>query len=243
MYLAELVKDFAIKWSERTDLGLRAQSKVRLDSEVQALLKFSRAAYGREMSTQRTIITDLLGGAQSFLNQGDNASDDQVAVESVVAHIRTLSTQWRPILSESAWSQAVGALLSTVARKMIRDVTDLTVLGADEAFRVASLISLVIKLDDLFTPEGPEDSEEPPVATTSRYAPSWLKLSFLSEVLQSDLKDLMFLWTQSDLSLYFGAEEVIDLIELSFETNWRTKEAITKIRMEPFPKGVGPEEM
>lgn len=240
MHLSDLLKDFSTDWSQRTDLGPRAKGKVRLDGEIQSLLKFSRAAYGREMSTQRTIITDLLGGAQSFLNQGD----DHVAVESVVAHIRALAAEWRSILSESAWSQAVGSLLSTVARKMIRDVTDLTVLGADEAFRVASLIALVTKLDDLFTPEGgDEDPENPPVPTTSHYAAFWLKLHFLSEVLQSNLRDLMFLWSKSDLSLYFGAEEVVDLIELSFETNRRTKEAIAEIRSEPFPRGVGPEEM
>ncbi|KFY26992.1 hypothetical protein V493_03754 [Pseudogymnoascus sp. VKM F-4281 (FW-2241)] len=244
MHLSDLFKDFSATWAQRTDLGPRAKGKVRLDGEVQSLLKFSRAAYGREMSTQRTIITDLLGGAQSFLNQGGEPSDDQVAVESVVAHIRTLATQWRTILSESAWSQAVGALLSTVARKMIRDVTDLTVLGADEAFRIASLIALVTKLDDLFTPEGAdEDPENPPVPTTSHYAAFWLKLHFLSEVLQSNLRDLMFLWSKSDLSLYFGAEEVVDLIELSFETNRRTREAIAEIRSEPFPRGVAPEEM
>ncbi|KFZ08067.1 hypothetical protein V502_09561 [Pseudogymnoascus sp. VKM F-4520 (FW-2644)] len=244
MHLSDLLKDFSATWSQRTDLGPRAKGKVRLDGEVQSLLKFSRAAYGREMSTQRTIITDLLGGAQSFLNQGGEPSDDQVAVESVVGHIRALAAEWRTILSESAWSQAVGALLSTVARKMIRDVTDLTVLGADEAFRVASLIALVTKLDDLFTPEGAdEDPENPPVPTTSHYAAFWLKLHFLSEVLQSNLRDLMFLWSKSDLSLYFGAEEVVDLIELSFETNRRTREAIAEIRSEPFPRGVAPEEM
>ncbi|KFY88398.1 hypothetical protein V500_06397 [Pseudogymnoascus sp. VKM F-4518 (FW-2643)] len=244
MHLSDLLKDFSATWSQRTDLGPRAKGKVRLDGEVQSLLKFSRAAYGREMSTQRTIITDLLGGAQSFLNQGGEPSDDQVAVESVVAHIRTLAAEWRAILSESAWSQAVGSLLSTVARKMIRDVTDLTVLGADEAFRVASLIALVTKLDDLFTPEGAdEDPENPPVPTTSHYAAFWLKLHFLNEVLQSNLRDLMFLWSKSDLSLYFGAEEVVDLIELSFETNRRTREAIAEIRSEPFPRGVAPEEM
>ncbi|KFY63047.1 hypothetical protein V496_04240 [Pseudogymnoascus sp. VKM F-4515 (FW-2607)] len=244
MHLSDLLKDFSATWSQRTDLGPRAKGKVRLDGEVQSLLKFSRAAYGREMSTQRTIITDLLGGAQSFLNQGGEPSDDHVAVESVVAHIRSLAAEWRTILSESAWSQAVGALLSTVARKMIRDVTDLTVLGADEAFRVASLIALVTKLDDLFTPEGADDDpENPPVPTTSHYAAFWLKLHFLSEVLQSNLRDLMFLWSKSDLSLYFGAEEVVDLIELSFETNRRTKEAIAEIRSDPFPRGVAPEEM
>lgn len=243
MYLADLLKDFATAWSKRTDLGPRAQGKVRLDSELEALSKFSRSAYGREMNIQRTIITDLLGGAQSFLSQGTDASGDKIAIESVVAHIRTLSTEWQSILSKSAWAQAVGSLLSTVARKIVRDVADLAALGADEAFRIASLIELVVKLDDLFLPDDTNDPEVQQVPMTAHYAPFWLKLSFLSEVLQSNLNDVMYLWSESDLSVHFRAEEVVDLIELSFETSPRTKEAIAKIRAQPYPRGVVAEEM
>lgn len=240
MYLAELLQTFSTDFSARSDLGPRAHGKVRLDSEIAALGKFSRRAYGNEMSTQRTVITDLLGGAQSFLHQGSGARDDQVAIESVVAHIRHLSTEWKGILSKSAWAQAVGSLLSTVARKLIRDVEDLSSLGADEAYRVAHLISLVLKLDDLFLPD---DKAQPQIPMTSQYAAHWLKLNFLSEVLQSDLKDLQYLWFESDLSLYFEAEEVVELIELSFERSVRTKEAVARIRDEPFPRGVAAEKM
>lgn len=238
MYLAEQLKDFVKAWSSRDDLGPRAQGKVRLDSEIEALEKFSRRAYGNEMSTQRTIITDLLGGAQNFLQQGTDANDNQLAITSIVAHIRQLSKEWKKILSKSAWAQAVGSLLSTLAKKIIIDVEDLTSLGADEAYRVASLISMIIKLDDLFLPD---DKSAPQIPMTSQYAPNWLKLNFLSEVLQSDLKDLKYLWFESDLSVYFTAQEVVELIELSFESNYRTREAITRIREEPFPRGVAAE--
>jgi centromere/kinetochore protein ZW10 len=239
MYLAEQLKDFVKAWSSRDDLGPRAQGKVRLDSEIEALEKFSRRAYGNEMSTQRTIITDLLGGAQNFLQQGD-ANDNQLAISSVVAHIRQLSKEWKKILSKSAWAQAIGSLLSALAKKIIIDVEDLTSLGADEAYRVASLISMIIRLDDLFLPS---DASAPQIPLTSQYAPNWLKLNFLSEVLQSDLKDLKYLWFESDLSVYFSAQEVVELIELSFESNPRTREAIVRIREEPFPRGVVAERM
>ena len=46
----------------REDLSPRASGKVRLDSEVEMLQKFGKRAYGNEMSTQRTILNDLLGG-------------------------------------------------------------------------------------------------------------------------------------------------------------------------------------
>jgi protein transport protein DSL1/ZW10 len=62
-------------------------------------------------------------------------------------------------------------------------------------------------------------------------------------VLQSDLKDVKYLWFESDLSLYFTAQEVVELIELSFETNFRTREAIASIRDNPEPRGVNAEEL
>lgn len=144
------------------------------------------------------------------------------------------------MLSKSAWAQATGALLSAVAKKIILDVEDLSSLGADEAYRVANLISKIVKLDSLFLPETKDQSHVP---VTSQYAPNWLKLHFLSEVLQSDLRDVKYLWFESDLSLYFTAEEVVDLIELSFENNFRTREAITNIRDNPEPRGGDIEEL
>jgi hypothetical protein len=39
------------------------------------------------------------------------------------------------------------------------------------------------------------------------------------------------------LSLYLTAKEVIDLIELSFEDNYRTRGAIADIKNKPYPRG------
>jgi len=97
-----------------------------------------------------------------------------------------------------------------------------------------------VRLDDLFLPES---KDQPQIPVTSQYAPNWLKLHFLSEVLQSDLKDVKYLWFESDLSLYFTAQEVVDLIELSFENNFRTRETIASIREHPEPRGVNVEDL
>jgi centromere/kinetochore protein ZW10 len=179
-------------------------------------------------------------GTQNFLQQdGQSTTDNEIAIDSVVAHIRSLSAEWKEILSKSAWAQATGSLLSAVAKKIILDVQDCPSLGADEAYRVANLISRIVKLDDLFLPE---NQNQPQIPVTSQYAPNWLKLQFLSEVLQSDLKEVKYLWFESELSLYFTAEEVVDLIELSFENNHRTREAIASIGANPQPKGMNAEE-
>lgn len=183
------------------------------------------------------IYSDITSGAQSFLQQdGQSASDEEAAIDTVVARIREVSSEWKQILSKSAWAQATGSLLSTVARKIITDVMELSAMGADEAYRVANLIARVVKLDDLFLPDNPDPDQIP---VTSQYAPNWLKLNYLSEVLQSDLKDMRYLWFESELSLYFTAQEVVELIELSFENNYRTREVIAKIRETPHPLATG----
>lgn len=60
-------------------------------------------------------------------------------------------------------------------------------------------------------------------------------MQFLSEVLQSNLKDIKFLWFESHLSLYFEKEEVVDLIKLSFEDNVNSKGLIREIREKDVP--------
>lgn len=64
-----------------------------------------------------------------------------------------------------------------------------------------------------------------------------MKMKFLTEVLQSNLSDVRFLWFDSILSVYFSAEEVVELIQLSFESNIKVKELIRDIRENPRPRG------
>jgi centromere/kinetochore protein ZW10 len=147
------------------------------------------------------------------------------------------------------WQQAVGSLVDAVAAKMIADVMDLPSIGQDEAYNIAGLIASVVELDDLFLPsrlqgggggglgetKGGEGEGEVPV--TAQFAGSWLRLKYLSEVLQSNLRDVRFLWVEGELSLYFTAEEVVELVKVSFEDNVRTREVIREIRGNVRPLG------
>ena len=70
---------------------------------------------------------------------------------------------------------------------------------------------------------------------TAQFADKWMKLKFLSEVLQSNLSDIKYFWFESDLSIYFSAAEVVDLIGLSFENNANVRQAIKEIKDRPRP--------
>ena len=177
------------------------------------------------------------------------------AIKVVLIHIRTQAALWEKILPYSAWASATGSLVNAVATKLITDVFDLSDIGVDEAERTATILSRVESLDDLFIPKpdpahspqskskkknstnGTDPESDPVVPLTSQFADKWMKMKFLSEVLQSNLKDVKFLWFESDLSLYFTVEEVVDLVHLSFEKNAAVRQAVREIRENPMPRG------
>ncbi|KAI1753550.1 hypothetical protein F4782DRAFT_80741 [Xylaria castorea] len=233
-YLSEQLSEIASNWKLRDDLAPRAKSMLRLDNDVKALQSFATRAYSSEMTTCRTILRDLLGGSQSLLQQdGLDPLSLQSQVDNAISYVRTTAASWSKILAQSAWSQAVGSLVDTIASKVIADVMDLTGIGQDDAYDIANLIARITELDDLFLPPGADKNSLP---STSEYADSWLRLKYLSEVLQSNLQDVRFLWMESDLSLYFTVDEIVELIGLSFVDNARTREVVREIQGRPHPR-------
>lgn len=63
--MAEKLIDFAAAWKERTDISTRARSMLRLDNDVKSMQSFATRAYSNEMSTQKIVLRDLLGGERS----------------------------------------------------------------------------------------------------------------------------------------------------------------------------------
>ncbi|KAL1895206.1 ribosome biogenesis protein ytm1 [Sporothrix stenoceras] len=251
MYLAERLGELATAWKDR--LPPTAASMLRLDAEAAKLQGFASRSYGREMAVQKTVLRDLLGGDQNVLQgnssptrgfmhphpqETDEDADDYV--DAAVARVRSMAAAWEDVLAPSAWSQAVGALADAVAQKLIIDVLDMPSISQDEAFSLAKLIQKVTEMDDLFRKSADGDDSEAgeSIPMTSQYAPNWLRLQYLSEVLQSNLREVRYLWMESELSLYFTAEEVVDLLRLSFEDNARSREVAREIAANPHPVDV-----
>ncbi|KAH8887339.1 hypothetical protein GQ53DRAFT_749822 [Thozetella sp. PMI_491] len=235
MYLSERLAEFSSTWKKREDLSTRAQNMLRMDNDVKSLHSFANRAYSNEMNIQKTVLRDLLGGEQNLMQQDETES----CVESAVARVRAMAITWQSILPRSAWYQAVGSLVDAVSAKIVGDVMDMSSIGQEEAYNIARYIATVTELDDLFLPSRVHGRAQEPggeeIPMTAQYAASWLRLKYLSEVLQSNLKDVRYLWMESELGLYFTATEIIDLINLSFEDNTRTREVIREITQNPRP--------
>ncbi|EWG42813.1 hypothetical protein FVEG_04537 [Fusarium verticillioides 7600] len=233
MYLAEKLSEFAGGWKKREDLTPRARNMLRLDNDIKSLQAFANRSYANEMNIQKTILRDFLGGAQSLMQQDEM----EACVELASGRIRAMASVWKSILARSVWTQALGSLADALATKLITDVLEMSSIGQEEAYNIAKTIATATELDDLFLPStltGTAKSENE-VPQTAQYAPSWLRLKYLSEVLQSNLNEVRYLWCESELSLYFSVSEVIDLIEASFETNSRTRDTIREIQSKPTP--------
>ncbi|RSL42281.1 hypothetical protein CEP54_015535 [Fusarium duplospermum] len=235
MYLAEKLSEFAEEWKKREDLTPRARNMLRLDNDIKSLQSFANRSYANEMNIQKTVLRDLLGGSSSLMQQDEM----EACIEAGTARIRTMAVIWKPILARSVLTQALGSLAEALATKLITDVLEMPSIGQDEAYNIAKLIATATELDDLFLPSslsgtGSENTDDE-VPQTAQFAPSWLRLKYLSEVLQSNLNEVRYLWFESELSLYFSASEVVDLIEASFEANPRTRETIREIQSKPAP--------
>lgn len=143
--------------------------------------------------------------------------------------------------------------MDTISLKIISDVMEAPSIGQEDAYNIAKLIASVTELDDLFLTSRAAMARKKSTATaateyeaqhhstsetpeTMQYAPSWMRLKYLSEVLQSNLQDVRFLWMEGELSLFFNIDEVVDLINLSFEDNPRTRQVLREITGNPHPR-------
>ncbi|KAG5940845.1 hypothetical protein E4U59_002189 [Claviceps monticola] len=233
MYMAEQLTKFSEAWKEREDLPARAKTMLRLDNDVKTLENFANRSYANEMTLQRTVLQDLLGSSQSIVQQDDAAG----AIEAGIARIRSMASTWESIVPRSVWSQAIGSLVDALASRIVTDVLDMASIGQDEAYRIAHLIVTTTTLDTLFLPSKLAGTEpmHNEVPTTEQYAPHWPRLKYLGEILQSDLNGIRALWCEQKLSDYFTAQEVVDLIQASFEDNPRTRQMIWEIEQAPYP--------
>ncbi|KZF24728.1 centromere/kinetochore protein Zw10 [Xylona heveae TC161] len=237
MWVTEQLRKLVQEQSEKFEASPTTTRKLTLDGEISLLESYAKRAYSGEMESQRRILGDMLDGAQGFANCTVQpfAGQCHTAVQSTVDLIRGIERQWKGILSRSALLQSIGSLLSTVISKFIVDIEDMSDISEPESQRLVSFCNEISKLEDLFLPEQPKSGatdvgEQEAVPLTAVYTPNWLKFQYLINILESSLVDIKYLWTEGELRLEFGPEEVIDLIEALFADSDHRRRAIGDVR-------------
>lgn len=235
MRLADQLRSFVTQQAEKDSSStlathLRPSSRLKLDNDITAIDSFAKRAYSTEMESQRTILGDMLDGAQGFANCTVEpfASACDSAVDITAGRLRDVHRQWSPILSRSALLQSLGSLLGTVTSKMIMEIKDLSDIGDEESKKLRSCCDKLSGVRELFVQEHPDGGQSSDM--TGIYCPNWFKFQYLSEILESSLADIKYLWTEGELRLEFSAAEVVDLIEALFADSDYRRKAIADIR-------------
>ncbi|KAK5104665.1 ribosome biogenesis protein ytm1 [Lithohypha guttulata] len=212
-----------------------------LQADIDILSKFARQTYTAELTTQRTILHDLLDNAQGFISctVDPYLTQCETAISSTTDYLRTLHAQWSRVLSPSHLAQSIGNLVSSIMSKMIKDIEDMEDIQESESRKLLQFMQQVSKLEDLFLAPHPtavmqsqqeEKGEQPSISTIALHAPSYLRFQYLEQILDGSLVDIKYLWTDAGLSLEFSAEEVVDLIEALFAESTHRRSAIQVIK-------------
>jgi centromere/kinetochore protein ZW10 len=204
-----------------------------IESEIKSLQSFSRLAYGREMDSQRTILSDLLSATTGFESCTNplNAREYTSAIDDVVARLREIDALWKDVLCDSARKQSLGTLLSHVTRKLVEDILELAGepagISEPESKQLKIYLDNVAQLADLFSVASPDGEARTLVHV---YTPAWLRFVYLGEILEASLADIKFLWVEGELSLEFEADEIVELIQALFAESEHRRGAIREIR-------------
>lgn len=240
LWLAERLQH--LPSDETTASGKRIQSRtaynLNLPQHIPALESFGKRAYAKEMESQRTIITDLLDGAQGFVHCTEHPFNTEcdIAVASTVDRLRHLHRPWKDVLSHSALLQSLGSLLSSVTNKIVVDIEDMSDISEPESQQLTAYCNRIATLEDLFLPttaEAPNparNSGQEPVPLTAVYTAHWLKFQYLANILESSLVDVKYLWTEGELGLEFDTEELVDLVVALFADSPHRRGAVAEIR-------------
>ncbi|KAF2198254.1 hypothetical protein GQ43DRAFT_422828 [Delitschia confertaspora ATCC 74209] len=208
---------------------LKPSLRLKLDGDIKAMEGFAKRAYGRAMESQRTIIRDLLDGAQGFqrCTSMPFAGECDRAISMTVDRIYEVKCQWEGVLSHSVLLQSLGSLVSTALAKFINDIEDMSDIAEEESKKLKQYCESLSELSNLFKTDGPDGKARD---MTNMYTPNWFKFQYLSEILDSSLADIKYFWTEGELKLEMDAEEVIDLIKALFAESEHRRKAIGDIR-------------
>ncbi|KAF9073312.1 hypothetical protein BDP27DRAFT_1216330 [Rhodocollybia butyracea] len=206
--------------------------KQRLDECSRALKLSSDSWYGDAIEKQRQVVDTILSdGTRGLPSTGDQDRYDECenAMNRVLQEIRRVSQKWKGILTKSKYYTALGSVTDAALSRVLQDVLELGDIPELESHRLSELCRILLALEGLYV----EDPEQPSFVVA--YVPSWLKFSYLSELLEASLADITYLFEEGAL-VDFEVEELTRLVRALFaDTSLRTNTINKIMNGHPIP--------
>ncbi|KAF8845113.1 hypothetical protein BDN67DRAFT_920456 [Paxillus ammoniavirescens] len=173
---------------------------------------------------QVSALGDILAGADGFTDTSDQERYDEceMAITRALRDVRSVAHTWKSILPKSKYYIAVGMVVDGVLSRILEDILAISDIPEVESHKLSELCRILSALEGLFVENTSESS------FVVSYVPSWLKFSYLSELLEASMADLTYLFEEGAL-VDFEIDELAQLVRALFaDTPLRTK-ALDKI--------------
>ncbi|TFY64920.1 hypothetical protein EVJ58_g2304 [Rhodofomes roseus] len=183
----------------------------KLQDSAERLKLLGDSWYSDTIDRQCQVIHELLDKAAGFVETTDQDRFDECenAVNQVLQRIRRLSQEWKRVLNKSKYYAALGFVVDAALSRMLADILALPDITAEESNRLSELCRIFNALEGLFV----EDPSQPSFVVS--YVPSWLKFSYLSELLEASMADISYLFEEGAL-VDFEIDELVKLVRALF---------------------------
>ncbi|KAG2157729.1 uncharacterized protein EDB93DRAFT_1124346 [Suillus bovinus] len=193
--------------------------KDKLEECKSVLQVLADSWYQDGIDRQRIALGDILASAKGFTDTSDQDryDDCEMAISRVVREIRNAANAWKPVLPKGKYYTAIGAIVEVSLQRILENILAIPDIPEVESHKLSELCRILAALEGLFV----EDFSESSFVVS--YVPSWLKFSYLSELLEASMADLTYLFEEGAL-VDFEVDELVKLVRALFaDTPLRTK--------------------
>ncbi|KAH9846124.1 hypothetical protein C2E23DRAFT_605268 [Lenzites betulinus] len=191
--------------------GPKAAAREKLDEGLETLKLLADSWFEDAVVREERQIEELLDTARGFIDttHQDRYDECENAVNGVLQRVRRVSPQWKAVLAKSKYYEALGAVVETAVSRILGDVLALEDITEVESHRLSELCHILMAVEGLFV----EDPDHPSFVVS--YVPSWLKFSYLSELLEASIADISYLFEEGAL-VDFEIDELVKLVRALF---------------------------
>ncbi|KAG8221009.1 hypothetical protein J3R82DRAFT_2518 [Butyriboletus roseoflavus] len=161
----------------------------------------------------------VLADADGFTDMSDQERYDEceMVITRVLRDVRIVAPEWKSILPKSKYYTAVGLVVDGILSRILDSILAISDIPEVESHKLSELCRILTALEGLFVENTSESS------FVVSYVPSWLKFSYLSELLEASMVDLTYLFEEGAL-VDFETDELVKLVKALFaDTPLRTK--------------------
>ncbi|KAL5536950.1 YTM1_1 [Sanghuangporus sanghuang] len=180
-------------------------------------------------------VKQILSRAEGFveLSQQDRFDECEAVMSEILRGVRAATGEWKSILPRTKWLRAAGRVVETALARVLSDVLALPDIPELDSRRLSELCRILNALEGLFVDV--ENPEAPSMVLD--YVPSWLKYSYLSELLEASIADISYLFDEGAL-IDFSVDELVSLVRALFADTPLRANTIAKLQL-GHPVSVG----